>query len=243
MFPGLTGGVGCERRAAPQPRPSGRGRAYDGSRSGRRSQKRLDLAPAVTMDWRSSGITTSVVGALKRGLNPRASELGLYVCGGRGRHSRNTPVELGAIADRRSLDGDELVRISRLTARIDNNCIADGFQIYLHSFIVAANSRTLHHQWRSRERTPLRAARARMEGRLSTSIAINSFFQFRSVAGGAAGRNGLAFSGPAATGSEYCTKAPASYENPTGPGASSPYVRPLASFFPRADPRDFHHRG
>src|SRR6187200_2425861 len=58
------------------------------------------------MDWHSSGITTSVMGALKRGLNERSSELGLYVCGGRGRHSRNTPAELRALADRLSLDGD-----------------------------------------------------------------------------------------------------------------------------------------
>jgi len=97
------------------------------------------LGSVMGMDWHSSGITTSVIGALKRGLNPRASELGLYVCGGRGRHSRNTPAELRAIAETRSLDGDALVRTSRLTAKIDNNCIADGFQIYLHSFIVAAN--------------------------------------------------------------------------------------------------------
>src|SRR5881409_4058073 len=97
------------------------------------------LGSVMGMDWHSSGITTSVIGALKRGLNPRASELGLYVCGGRGRHSRNTPAELRSIADRNSLDGDYLVRTSRLTAKIDNNCIADGFQIYLHSFIVAAN--------------------------------------------------------------------------------------------------------
>src|SRR5579884_2658895 len=89
------------------------------------------------MDWHSSGITTSVLGALKRGLNARAGELGLYVCGGRGRHSRNTPTELRAIAEGRGLDGDALVRTSRLTARIDNNCVADGFQIYLHSFVVA----------------------------------------------------------------------------------------------------------
>jgi uncharacterized protein len=91
------------------------------------------------MDWHSSGITTSVMGALKKGLNPRAHELGLYVCGGRGRHSRNTPQELRALADRTSLDGDALVRISRLTARIDNNAIADGFQIYLHSFVLTAD--------------------------------------------------------------------------------------------------------
>src|SRR6267154_1863134 len=97
------------------------------------------LGSVMGMDWHSSGITTSVVGALKRGLNPRASELGLYVCGGRGRHSRNTPAELLSIAETAGLDGDALVRTSRLTAKIDNNCIADGFQIYLHSFIVAAN--------------------------------------------------------------------------------------------------------
>jgi hypothetical protein len=94
------------------------------------------LGCVMGMDWHSSGITTSIVGALKRGLNPRAHELGIYICGGRGRHSRNTPAELRALADSRSLDGDELVRASRLTARVDNNAIADGFQIYLHSFIV-----------------------------------------------------------------------------------------------------------
>ena len=97
------------------------------------------LGSVMGMDWHSSGITTSVIGALKRGLNPRASELGLYVCGGRGRHSRNTPAELRAIAEARGLDADALVRTSRLTAKIDNNCIADGFQIYLHSFILAAS--------------------------------------------------------------------------------------------------------
>jgi hypothetical protein len=97
------------------------------------------LGSVMGMDWHSSGITTSVVGALKRGLNPRAGELGLYVCGGRGRHSRRTPDELRAMAGVRGLDGDALVRTSRLAAKIDNNCIADGFQIYLHSFIVAAN--------------------------------------------------------------------------------------------------------
>ena len=90
------------------------------------------------MDWHSSGITTSVMGALKRGLGPRAGELGVYICGGRGRVSRNTPQELRAIADRRGFDGDNLVRVSRLTARIDNNAVADGFQIYLHSFILTA---------------------------------------------------------------------------------------------------------
>jgi hypothetical protein len=91
------------------------------------------------MDWHSSGITTSVMGALKRGLVSRSDELGLYVCGGRGRFSRNTPNELRALSYRHGFDGEALVRTSRLTARIDNNAIADGFQIYLHSFVLARN--------------------------------------------------------------------------------------------------------
>jgi hypothetical protein len=94
------------------------------------------MGSVMGMDWHSSGITTSVLGALKRGLNPRAHELGVYICGGRGRHSRNTPDELRSIADRTGLDGDALVRTSRLTAKIDNNAIVDGFQIYLHGFIL-----------------------------------------------------------------------------------------------------------
>lgn len=91
------------------------------------------------MDWHSSGITTSVVGALKRALNPAAHELGLYVCGGRGRHSRNTPRELLSVADRTGLDGQALVRSSRLTAKVDNTAVQDGFQLYLHSFIVSVD--------------------------------------------------------------------------------------------------------
>jgi hypothetical protein len=88
------------------------------------------------MDWHSSGITTSVLGALKRGMNPRFSELGLMVCGGRGRHSVRTPDELRAFSQKTGLDGDTLARTSRLTARIDNNAVADGFQLYLHSFVI-----------------------------------------------------------------------------------------------------------
>jgi uncharacterized protein len=57
------------------------------------------------MDWHSSGITTSVIGALKRGLEPLSGELGLHVCGGRGRHSRQTPQELAAIGARVGFDG------------------------------------------------------------------------------------------------------------------------------------------
>ena len=88
------------------------------------------------MDWHSSGITTSVIGALKRGLAPVSSELGLHVCGGRGAQSRKTPAELLAIGDRVGLDAQHLVTTSRLVAKIDSAAVQDGFDLYLHGFIV-----------------------------------------------------------------------------------------------------------
>lgn len=88
------------------------------------------------MDWHSSGITTSVMGALKRGLAPVEGELGLHVCGGRGKHSRRTPAELAAVGERTGIDGDALARTSRLVAKVDGAAVQDGFDLYLHSFVV-----------------------------------------------------------------------------------------------------------
>jgi len=89
------------------------------------------------MDWHSSGITTSVMGALKRAVNPHAKELGIYICGGKGKFSKETPAELLKIADSTGLDGDELVRCSKLSAKVDNTAIQDGFQLYTHNFIIS----------------------------------------------------------------------------------------------------------
>ena len=97
------------------------------------------LGCVMGMDWHSSGITTSVLGALKRVVNPRSKELGIYICGGRGKASRKTPDELLNLAYRQSLDGDQLVRCSKLAAKVDNTAVQDGFQLYLHSFIVSKN--------------------------------------------------------------------------------------------------------
>ncbi len=94
------------------------------------------LGCVMGMDWHSSGITTSVMGALKRGLNPLSKELGITICGGRGKYSRQTPQELVKIAENTGLDGDNLVKCSRLSAKIDNTAVQDGFQLYLHNFIV-----------------------------------------------------------------------------------------------------------
>jgi hypothetical protein len=88
------------------------------------------------MDWHSSGITTSVLGALKRGLTPRAGELGIHVCGGRGKHSRATPQELIDIGNRIGIDGEGLAKASRLVAKVDSAAVQDGFDLYLHGFIV-----------------------------------------------------------------------------------------------------------
>lgn len=88
------------------------------------------------MDWHSSGITTSVIGALKRGLAPLESELGIHVCGGRGKHSRRTPEELRILGERVGLDGAVLTRASRLVAKVDSAAVQDGFDLYLHGFIV-----------------------------------------------------------------------------------------------------------
>jgi len=88
------------------------------------------------MDWHSSGITTSVIGALKRGLAPLAGELGVHVCGGRGAHSRQTPHELVAFGDRLGFDGAALAKASRLVAKVDSAAVQDGFDLYLHGFIV-----------------------------------------------------------------------------------------------------------
>jgi hypothetical protein len=88
------------------------------------------------MDWHSSGITTSVIGALKRGLAPLSGELGIHVCGGRGSHSRQTPHELVAIGDRIGFDGVALAQASRLVAKVDSAAVQDGYDLYLHGFIV-----------------------------------------------------------------------------------------------------------
>ncbi|RZJ52675.1 MAG: DUF763 domain-containing protein [Flavobacterium sp.] len=88
------------------------------------------------MDWHSSGITTSVLGALKKSVNPHSKELGIYICGGKGKHSMQTPQELLYVGNKTGLDGNDLANCSRLTAKVDNTAIQDGFQLYQHNFIV-----------------------------------------------------------------------------------------------------------
>jgi hypothetical protein len=95
------------------------------------------LGAVMGMDWHSSGITTSVMGALKRAINPHSKELGIYICGGKGKYSKQTPQELLQIADATGVNGKELVRCSKLSAKVDNTVVQDGFQLYTHNFIVS----------------------------------------------------------------------------------------------------------
>src|SRR5688572_9339479 len=89
------------------------------------------------MDWHSSGITTSVMGALKRAINPHSKELGIYICGGKGKFSKDAPKELLLVGEQTGLNGDELVRLSKLSAKVDNTAVQDGCQLYIHNFIVS----------------------------------------------------------------------------------------------------------
>ncbi|MBN9379372.1 MAG: DUF763 domain-containing protein [Chitinophagaceae bacterium] len=94
------------------------------------------LGAVMGMDWHSSGVTTSVMGALKRAINPHSRELGIYICGGKGKFSRQAPEEIRNVCESTGLDGDHLVRCSKLSAKVDNTAVQDGFQLYMHSFVL-----------------------------------------------------------------------------------------------------------
>ena len=125
------------------------------------------LGAVMGMDWHSSGITTSVMGALKRAINPHSRELGIYICGGKGKHSKQTPAELLKISESTGLDGNYLVKCSKLSAKVDNTAIQDGFQLYTHNFILSdtgkwavvqqgmsdANSTARRYHWHSEQLT------------------------------------------------------------------------------------------
>jgi len=88
-------------------------------------------------DWHSSGLTTTVCGALKEGLRDRAKDLGVFVCGGKGAASRKTPHEIEQIGDARLVRTDpaKLIYSSRMSAKVDSTALQDGYQLYHHCFI------------------------------------------------------------------------------------------------------------
>ena len=87
------------------------------------------LGCVLGMDWHSSGITTSVIGALKKAVNPMAKELGLFICGGRGKYSLQTPHELRELANKTGLNGRDLIKSSKLSDKVDNTALQEGYSI------------------------------------------------------------------------------------------------------------------
>jgi hypothetical protein len=86
-------------------------------------------------DWHSSGVTTVVCGALKEAWKPVSKDMGIFIAGGKGATSRKTPSEIEALAPELQISPDRLVYASRMSAKVDNNALQDGYQIYHHSFI------------------------------------------------------------------------------------------------------------
>lgn len=94
-------------------------------------------------DWHSSGLTTTVCGALKQGLKDISREIGVFVCGGKGAASRKTPREIEAIGQKRlfKINPDELIYASKMAAKVDNTALQDGYQLYQHSFFFTASGK------------------------------------------------------------------------------------------------------
>lgn len=97
------------------------------------------LGSTVGFDWHSSGLTTTLCGAIKEGFKGLEHDTGIYIAGGKGLRARKTPLEIRAFSEKTGLDPDPLIRSSRLTARVDNNALQDGFQIYHHVFVHDRN--------------------------------------------------------------------------------------------------------
>ena len=89
-------------------------------------------------DWHSSGVTTTLCGALKEGVKGLERDLGFFVAGGKGRTSRQTPLEIENWGERISLNPEPLVYASRMSAKVDSAAIQDGYQLYHHAFFFTA---------------------------------------------------------------------------------------------------------
>ncbi len=90
-------------------------------------------------DWHSSGVTTTVCGALKEGVKGLETNLGIFIAGGKGKTSRKTPSEIESVGHLLKADASSLVYASRMSAKVDNSALQDGYQLYHHVFIFTRN--------------------------------------------------------------------------------------------------------
>ena len=95
------------------------------------------LGALMGMHWNSSGVTAVVMGSLKPHINRKASDLGLYILGGKGKQMQFTNRQIDRVSDRHGLPGTDLAKSARLTRRIDNNAIQDGFDLYQQYFLLS----------------------------------------------------------------------------------------------------------
>lgn len=86
-------------------------------------------------DWHSSGVTTTVCGALKEGMKDASYSLGLFFCGGKGGTARKTPLHIQTVSERLAINPERLIYASKISAKVDNTCIQDGYTLYHHMFI------------------------------------------------------------------------------------------------------------
>jgi hypothetical protein len=96
------------------------------------------LGSVLAFDWHSSGLTTTVTGALKQGLRGMEKELGIFIAGGKGAASRKTPEQISSYAESAHLDAEGLVYASRMSAKVDNSAVQDGYRLYHHAFAFTA---------------------------------------------------------------------------------------------------------
>lgn len=92
-------------------------------------------------DWHSSGVTTTVCGAMKEGLKDISHDLGIYLCGGKGGTSRKTPSQIEKISEKLSINPTRLVYASKMSAKVDNTCVQDGYNLYHHVFIFTKDGK------------------------------------------------------------------------------------------------------
>lgn len=99
------------------------------------------LGCVLGFDWHSSGVTTTVCGAIKEGIRGKEKDLGLFVAGGKGSTSRKTPSEILELSDKMSLpvNPESLIKASRLSAKVDNSAVQDGYQLYHHCFFFTGD--------------------------------------------------------------------------------------------------------
>ena len=96
------------------------------------------LGCVLGFDWHSSGVTTTVCGALKEGISGIEKDLGLFIAGGKGKASRKTPAEIELFCGQTSLDPTPLIYASKMSAKVDNTALQDGYQLYHHTFLFSA---------------------------------------------------------------------------------------------------------